>query len=232
MPMRAEVSRWQPPPERPQLSPGTLHLWRFDLDQIDTAASRTTTILTSAEQERARRLRDPLKQQRFRAARTTLRRILSRYLNTLPAEIDFDYSRAGKPGLSSIGVEPLHFNLAHSQQQAVLGLTRNSSGIGIDLEHIDPQLDYAAIAARFFSPTQEHQLAAYPPQRQRRGFYRFWTQLEASLKHSGTGLSAHPQPVSGLAKIPTFLAPAFVCTIALQERPQSIQRFTYQSFPD
>ena len=230
--MGTEVSRWQPPPEQLLLPSGMLHLWRFDLDQIDTAATRSTTILTSAEQERARRLRDPLKQQRFRATRATLRWILSRYLNSLPAAIQFCYSKTGKPSLAGTEKEPLYFNLAHSHQQAVLGLTRDSGGIGIDLEHIDPQLDYGAITERFFSPAQSYQLATYRPERQRRSFYRLWTKMEASLKHSGTGLSAQPQPASsGLVEIPTFLAPAFVCTIALQERPQSIQRFTYQSFP-
>ena len=230
--MHAEVTRWQPAPGRPVLAPGMLHLWRFDLDQIFPVASNSPTLLTSAEQERAKRLRDPLKQQRFWAARTGLRWILSRYRHAPPGDLRFDYSKTGKPSLARLEQQTLHFNLAHSRQQAVLGLTRNSGGIGIDLEHIDPQLDYAAIAARFFSPAQEHQLAAYPPQRQRRGFYRLWTQLEASLKHSGTGLSAQPQPPTGLVKIPTFLGPAFVCTIALQRQPQSIQRFTYRAAPD
>lgn len=229
--MRTEVSRWQPPPERLLLPPGMLHLWRFDLDQMDAAASSSTTILTVAELARARRLRDPLKQRRFRAARATLRRILSRYLNTPAAEIQFDYSRKGKPGLAGADKQPLHFNLAHSRQQAVLGVTLNSDGIGIDLEFIDPQLGYGAIAERFFSEGQRQQLASYPPERQRRGFYRLWTQLEASLKHSGKGLGAQPLPLSSLVAIPTFFAPAFVCNIALTRRPQLIQRFTFQSLP-
>ncbi len=230
--MGTEVSRWQPPPEQLLLPSGMLHLWRFDLDQIDTASTSSTTILTIAEQDRARRLRDPLKQQRFRAARTTLRQILARYLNIPAAAIQFDYSKRGKPSLPRPEKGSLHFNLAHSQQQAVLGLTRNSGGLGIDLEFIDPQLAYGAIAERFFSSTQRYQLASYPPQRQRRGFYRLWTQLEASLKHSGEGFGAQQQPLPRLVEIPSFCAPAFVCTISLQRQPQSIQRFTYQPWPD
>ena len=180
---------WNPsPPDKITLKTGDIHLWRIPLKLAPGEIAYLKKLLNVEELARADRLLDRAKAQDFIVARARLRQILGRYLDLEPAAIQFEYGAKGKPFLKK-NLEPdLSFNLSHAGIWAVLALSKDSE-IGIDIEYIDPQLDYEKLATHFFSPPERDRLMQYPPERQRRGFYRIWTEKEALLKCLGTGFS-------------------------------------------
>jgi 4'-phosphopantetheinyl transferase len=70
----------------------------------------------------------------------------------------------------------------------------------VDVETINPGLDYANLAQRFFSETENQWLRACPEPRRLRCFYRIWTRKEAWLKGKGGGFSDPDQDI-GLAHL-------------------------------
>jgi 4'-phosphopantetheinyl transferase len=72
--------------------------------------------------------------------------------------------------------------------------------VGVDVETIKPDLDYAKLAQRFFSETENQWLRDCPEARRLRCFYRIWTRKEAWLKGKGGGFSDSDQDI-GLAHL-------------------------------
>jgi 4'-phosphopantetheinyl transferase len=59
----------------------------------------------------------------------------------------------------------------------------------VDVEQIREMHDADAIAARFFSGAERHQLGLLAAEDRVRGFFRCWTRKEAFIKATGEGLS-------------------------------------------
>jgi 4'-phosphopantetheinyl transferase len=141
-------------------------------------------ILCAAEIARADVFRFVKDAAQYVQSRSTLRRILARYLDLAPAEIRFQYSSHGKPELDGPGRQ-LHFNLSHSHDLAVIAVSGDIE-VGIDVER-RTDLGYLDLASRFFAPREVQHLQESPclPDR----FFHIWTRKEACLKAIGTGLS-------------------------------------------
>jgi 4'-phosphopantetheinyl transferase len=88
-----------------------------------------------------------------------LRDLLGRYLQTQPSQISFVYNAFGKPDLSLEFANK--FNLSHSAGFALIAIA-TASNVGVDLEYIRAQSDYADIARRFFSAAEVDYLIALP----------------------------------------------------------------------
>ena len=99
------------------------------------------------------------------------------------------------------GDESLRFNLSHSGDLALLGVTRDQE-IGVDLEQIQDRIATEQIAKRFFSPREVAMLCALPPPVRQEAFFKCWTRKEAFIKGIGVGLSLP------LDKFDVSLAPA------------------------
>lgn len=167
-----------------------VHVWRVSLDQAPPIVARLTQLLSSDEHTRADRFHFETHRQRFIVARGCLRLLLSRYLEISPAEIHFSYSANGKPLLatSTPTIEPLSFNLAHSDSLALYAFTRVAE-IGIDLERIRPEFTGDDIAKRFFSAVEVASLNELPKELRNEAFFNCWTRKEAFIKAIGIGLS-------------------------------------------
>lgn len=216
-------SLWVPSSSPPQLAAGDVHLWRFPLDPSPHALSRH---LAPDEQQRAARLLDPRKAQSFIVGRACLRQILAAYLAVDPAQISFSYGTQGKPAVLS-PVTTLTFNLSHSGAWGLLAVAQGME-IGVDLEKIDPTLDYERLAARFFSPEENAALVAAPVVRRRRIFYRLWTRKEARLKGGGGGFSAPFGRMSaGWATRSFWPGRGYAGIVACEAAVMSIQRFQW-----
>ena len=216
---------WISPPADPLLSPGEVHLWRFPLDLSLVNLSFLKSFLSPDEAQRAERLLDHQKAQAFVVGRGRLRQILGSYLHCQPSFLDFAYNIHGKPALKSPRKKDLSFNLSHSGEWGVLALTTGAE-IGVDLEQSDPLLDYARLAARFFSAAENSALAGVQPQRRRRAFYRLWTRKEALLKGEGRGFSS-PDGLGprGWTMRSFWLAPGYVAAVACNGGIHSVQRW-------
>jgi 4'-phosphopantetheinyl transferase len=117
-----------------------------------------------------------------------LRDLLGRYLQTQPSQIRFVYNAFGKPDLGPAFANRLKFNLSHSADLALIAIA-TASDVGVDLEYIRPESDYADIARRFFSAAEVDHLMALPSHLYAEGFFSCWTKKEAYLKACGEGLA-------------------------------------------
>ncbi len=227
----AIFSSWRPAIVNPTLAPGTVALWRF------RATGPAGEIFLSAEErKRAQRLRSAEKSRAFVVARTRLRQILSRYLAIDPRAIAFHFNDYGKPFLAD---DPLTFNLSHSADWGLCAVTQGED-VGVDLEAVNPGLDYAAMATRFFSAAEHAWLQSLPVSRRCRSFYRLWTRKEAWLKGRGRGFATRDQNLptphiavtSGAAgdwwlrNLP--VAKGYVGAIAVAGTVKKIERWSWQ----
>jgi len=163
-----------------------VHLWLVDLDPPADRLARLTEHLDPEEKLRAERFIPPQVRRRFICARGSLREILARWVDLLPARLRFAYTDRGKPSLDPPG--DLRFNLSHSHERALVGLTWGRE-VGVDLEALRQGQDLRGLARRFFSEPERQALGRVPDPDFRREFLRIWTRKEAWLKARGTGLA-------------------------------------------
>ncbi|PKN11647.1 MAG: 4'-phosphopantetheinyl transferase [Deltaproteobacteria bacterium HGW-Deltaproteobacteria-4] len=216
------MTLWPAPPVTRSLPPGEVHLWRIPLTISSEEISLLHTLLCADEWQRAKRLLDRRKAQDFIVGRGRLRQILASYLHSDPVAIEFTCGMHGKPALTS---NALQFNLSHSGAWAVLAL-RADAAVGVDLERIDPALDYAALAARFFTSAENELLLAAPTAQRRRRFYRLWTRKEALLKGQGRGFSVSAEQEAGDWRLQSFwIAPGYVGTVACAGEIPTLRRW-------
>jgi 4'-phosphopantetheinyl transferase len=158
---------------------GDVHVWRA----FFRGDSGSDSVLTAEELLRAKRLVRSTDQERFIFSRVVLRRILSHYLSISPEKIEFAVGEHGKPFVRDTDV---HFNLSHSGDCVLIGVTLNNP-IGVDVECVRQKPDYMALAKRFFCPAEF--LAIQLSEKPIEAFYRCWTRKEAFLKATGLGLT-------------------------------------------
>jgi 4'-phosphopantetheinyl transferase len=161
-----------------------IHVWTVDLNLDRQQINEFSQLLTDQERQRAAKFINPIHGDRWIVARGYLRQILSQYLKLAPAEIRFSYGVQGKPAIEG---HELQFNLSHSGDRAIYGITAKQP-IGIDLEYIHP-IAAADLVDRFFSCAEQAIFHQLPITLQQAAFFHAWTQKEAYLKACGTGLS-------------------------------------------
>lgn len=82
----------------------------------------------------------------------------------------------------------LLFNVSHLHELAIYAVARGVD-VGIDIEHINKDLEYTEIAKQYFSPREIAVLLSLPEYQQARAFYNYWTRKEAYIKALGIGLA-------------------------------------------
>lgn len=136
--------------------------------------------LTPELQARALRYLAPQSQRNLVVSRTRLAQVL--------AALGLDQTQVlnASNGRPYHAQQALQFNLSHSEDQAVLALSRDPqliAGLGVDLEWCGRTLDIAAIGRRFFTPRESAWIG-----QERHRFFHVWTRKEAVLKSNGVGL--------------------------------------------
>jgi 4'-phosphopantetheinyl transferase len=129
-----------------------------------------------------------------------LRALLGNYLQLDPARLEFACHSRGKPSLTGPGAGQIHFNLAHSEDLALIAVTR-AGEVGVDVERIRPMPDGEAIAERFFSTREIEAFRRVPAAARDAAFFSLWTRKEAWLKATGDGIA------ESLAKIEVAFLP-------------------------
>lgn len=180
-----------------------VHIWRASLDVSPETSARLYATLSADERSRSARFRFKRDRQRFVAAHGALREILGRYLEAQPERISYAYNAFGKPDLSPAFDGRLTFNLSHSAGLALIAIAPGAD-VGVDLEYLRAQSDYADIARYFFSAAEADQLSALPDPLYADAFLACWTKKEAYLKACGNGLAV---PLDGFS-VPLTADPA------------------------
>ncbi len=177
---------WQSSPKNIILSPTDIHVWKANLDISSTFQNDLWETLSEEEKVRANRFRFPHLRMRYIAARGILRNLLSQYLSIPALDIEFNYGTQGKPFL--VDFPNFKFNLSHSENLAVFAFARDMT-LGVDIEHINPEIDIEVIAPNFFSKNEVAALFKLPPKERIPVFFNCWTRKEAFIKAKGGGLS-------------------------------------------
>jgi 4'-phosphopantetheinyl transferase len=124
----------------------------------------------------------------FLLTRAVLRRLLSAYCPDVhPKDWQLGRSAEGRPCVQGPVPAPF-FNLSHTDDALVLAFASNGEP-GVDIEHLDRQLDAGALAQRYFSTAECRSLMCLPASQQRDRFLRLWTLKEACVKANGQGLA-------------------------------------------
>jgi 4'-phosphopantetheinyl transferase len=168
-----------------------VHVWGAVLEEPGASVETGILMLGTTERMRAARFVRDLDRRRYVLAHATVRVILGRYLDCSPEAVPMQSSESGKPYLRSSPshVHALWFNLAHSGNRLLLGISRGCE-IGVDIEQVRECTDAAGLAARFYSPREREHLAVLSPESQRQEFFRYWVAKEAVLKGKGVGMTS------------------------------------------
>lgn len=179
---------WLASPAEFTLPPGSLQIWRSQLDVSSDSLARFSGLLSPDELARAARFVFPHDRQRFIVSRATLRLLLGKYLRTPPDSVQIEVGPYGKPHMAGNNLSfDLKFNLSHSHGMAVFAFAAERE-VGIDIEKIREHFASRDIAKRYFSPQEIAKLDALRPQLYTLGFFQCWTRKEAYIKARGEGL--------------------------------------------
>ena len=164
----------------------TADIWSVDLKVSPEILAVYFAELNKEEKDRSERFRYTADRTNFIVSRAVLKRLISSRLSLPISEIDFKKNRFGKPRLKSN--RPLEFNLSHSGNLALIGITENYR-IGIDVEFMKDGLDYLNIAKHHFAPQEYQLLSGQTGSGVKEYFYRCWTRKESFIKAEGSGVS-------------------------------------------
>lgn len=170
----------------PELGSGVVHLWQRRLSATGAEISACYELLSSEEQERARRFRVERPRSEFVLTRGTLRSLLAQYLGGVPQEVRFRYASRGKPALE--GDRGLSFNVSHTNGLALMAFVKQRA-IGVDVENMGREVEAERLAERFFSEHERQALRLLGGDELLAAFFRCWTRKEAYIKAKGDGLS-------------------------------------------
>jgi 4'-phosphopantetheinyl transferase len=145
-------------------------------------------ILLPDEQRRADRFYREIDFRRYVVGRGLLRVLLGRCLRAAPDRLCFEDGPFGKPGLAGEAQARLQFNVSHSGDVILIAIAPGRA-VGVDVEHVRPDIALEGIARRFFSQHECASLAALDAPSRPDGFYACWTRKEAYIKARGEGLS-------------------------------------------
>lgn len=176
--------QWQFPKVFPRLQTNQIHVWRTSLKRTEKESLELIDLLDSKEKEHANRFIAKNAANNFIVARGILRKLLAGYLEILPQNLIFERNQYGKLYLDA---SPLQFNLSHSKDLALFIFALNYP-VGIDVEFIRDDYDFADIAKRFFSKKEVAELFSLPEDEQLLAFFNCWSRKEAFIKAMGVGM--------------------------------------------
>jgi 4'-phosphopantetheinyl transferase len=179
---------WQPPPAQWALADSAVHLWRIPLTASGAVIEALGRNLAEDEVRRAERFHSPADQRRYRVARGALRVILGGYLSMPPSHVRFAYGPNGRPELAHAPADGLRFNLSHSNDLALVAVTRGRA-VGVDVEALRPVEQADDIARRYCVASEYDAYRALPAPQRMSAFFNLWTRKEAYLKAIGAGLN-------------------------------------------
>jgi 4'-phosphopantetheinyl transferase len=215
-------SDWNKPPDDLELGPHHVDIWRVFLDLPPDSVRSMESTLSADESERAAKFRFHKDRNRYIVSHACLRKVLAHYLRREPAQISFTLNEYGKPFLPG---EKLQFNLSHSGDLALIGVTTGRK-VGVDIERIRQGISSLVIARQYFSKAEIAELQSLPPEQRVNAFFACWTRKEAYIKAQGLGLSL---PLESFDVSLTAGEPAILRATRTDEKEAA--RWTLRSLP-
>jgi 4'-phosphopantetheinyl transferase len=174
------------------LPPHEIHLYYQRFDTLYPEIAPYQNLLSHDEQQRANQFHFEADKHRFILARGALRTVLASYLKCDPKTLVFEYGGYGKPALKD---HALQFNISHTKVVFLIACHAHSA-IGVDLELMTREKNYAALGAHIFSPAEQDYFLSHPIEKQGAAFFRAWARKEAFIKALGLGMSIDLKSIS------------------------------------
>jgi 4'-phosphopantetheinyl transferase len=157
-----------------------VEVWQAGLSQPPGVVRSLEPMLSGDERERAARMASA---PRWIVARAALRIVLAGHLAQHPADVELGTGPHGKPEVPGA---PLRFNLSHSGDLAVIGLTHDAE-VGIDVERTSRR---SRAVERTLTAGERATLDEHDRHVQ---LLRIWCRKEAMAKAGGGGLGWAPE---------------------------------------
>jgi 4'-phosphopantetheinyl transferase len=205
----------------PGLDIGTaeVHVWWARLDLEPELLREMQALLSARERARALSFRLERDGDRFTAAAGWRRRLLAAYLDADPRSLEFAEGPFGKPELAGPANGWLRFNVSHSTGLGLYAVARGRD-LGVDVEHVCPDLEVDQLARRVLTGVERAQLARHPWTARPRALLEYWVSKEAFLKALGQGLSVPLDAVEATARPDRSLEVTCLRPLAGHERRQ------------
>lgn len=174
-----------------------IRVYRADLSRLP--AEDSVSMLDGAERQRASRISHREARQEFAKTRALLRLVLSQHTGWPAASLAFVDGDCGKPAL--LRPHRVHFNVSHSGGMALIAVA--PAEVGIDIERIGGDIDYAAVAQSVFSPAEIGVIRGATEIGKRDAFFSIWARKEAYLKATGRGFSSNLPLISTASPLGT-----------------------------
>jgi 4'-phosphopantetheinyl transferase len=164
------------------LEANAIIVYSIYLPNFTNIKSDLGSYLDKAESERAARFHKERDRDSFLITRSLLKIILASYTKLVVTAIHLDYQVNKKPYLSS---HPwLHFNVSHSEDYAVIAISREK--VGIDIEFKSDDFDHGIISSDIFE--NKELTFIKNASNKSNAFYTLWTRKEALVKALGKGI--------------------------------------------
>jgi len=215
-----KISMTGPWPSRerpPDLGDAEAHVWVAAVDAVLDNRPGFVSVLSNEERERAGKFLREVDSRRYSAVRALLRHLLGDYIGRDPGKVRFAYNAYGKPELADSSERIVNFSVSHSGDLGLFGFVRRCR-IGVDIEHIRPDINMQQLAKRWFSKNEFEKLETLPPDQQLDAFFRCWTRKEAYLKGRGEGIT------HGLDRFEVTLGPSEPVTILHADDDADVSR--------
>jgi medium-chain acyl-[acyl-carrier-protein] hydrolase len=164
--------------------PREVHLWTVPVATTASQEPGLRALLSAEERAAADAFARPADRARYVTTRAALRTLLGRYSRQRPDEIRLSQETSGKPRCEAL--LPLEFNVSHSGEMALIAFTSGCS-VGVDVEHIRCDFDFAGVGRQVFTPAELKQLSDAGTERSTTAFFDLWVRKEAFFKCSGEG---------------------------------------------
>ncbi len=161
-----------------ELPPRSVQVWKASTEHWVEHIATLQGFLSHDERAHAQRIQG-------NGGRGLLRFLIARYSGGAPGDIKFLQGPFGKPAVpADMGIE---FNISHSIDRILLAFARTSR-VGIDVEKVQCMTHLDAVAAEILSPTKLAKFQKLTDPEQTRFLFEAFSQEEAGLKATGSGL--------------------------------------------
>lgn len=132
--------------------------------------------------------------QNFIIRRAALRILLAGYLGTKAREIAFIEGENKKPLVRCDGCSAVNFNLSHSGDCILIGVSDNE--LGVDIEHVMESFNYQEMLNHVFNNEEKHFITSSDSPA--KNFFKLWTRKEALIKATSKGVDDDLNKIPGL----------------------------------
>ena len=180
---------WQTTPDNLEISTRRVDVWLTSTELAEEQVLEYKKLLSGAELARAEKLAVAVKYKEFVVTRGLLKQMLSKVTGLDVSALHFNHGEHGKPCLAgNVAGKNVVFNVSHSHGMALVAITLGNR-LGIDLEKLRQEVEWQALARRFFSDAEFRALSRQPDDCRMKSFFTCWTRKEAFVKAVGNGIA-------------------------------------------